>query len=228
MDMEPHPPPPLDVATAAVESIGHDEWDFAVQGGRLLQNEYARLKDTLNSEGTPDLVPLMSAFSQLFFQQRLNHVQVYWNQYLPQIQLGRSIPQDNGGHVIEINPSQPPRTYQTLFPEHTGSQEIYQNSRADRVFGIMLHQCVHAYLEVVACRGQCDDNLCWPLFVEQTGATAHRSPWIRLAAKIEKHVQIILSPLIHLSIHKSAKDEREVALDLPPIDQLVQAADDRD
>lgn len=131
-----------------------------------------------------EMMPILDIFNHLFFFGSLVDIQPRWNSHLDGA-YGMCSPQGKG-HLIQLSSTY---TGETCATEDVSLCE----ARARVRLGILLHECIHAYLSQYACR------TCRRYGVNVRNAGGHGRAFQRLASAIEDVTQSTLGVRISVS-----------------------------
>lgn len=91
--------------------------------------------------------------------------------------------------------------------------DLEGSKRRDGIFGVLLHECIHAWLAIFSCsssQNPCSEESCSVHHTEHTGLTGHGSAFIRLARHVQTVAQEHISPEIDLNIDVSFRFEESI------------------
>lgn len=78
---------------------------------------------------------------------------------------------------------------------------VQSHARADFTLSHLLHECVHAYLDLNSCRGSCDDADYRARYEEQIGGEGrHGERWAKLARFLEALLRRFVSSAVEFDI----------------------------
>ena len=187
----------MEIMNRAIRSFDRPERLWSKEQHRALREWRRWVKDWAGpSAGTKPMRRAIGILGKIFFLGRLRRCTFAWNQELYGGRIvGFTVPGLTSAH-IEMNPED--------LHEMDGTADAVTS-----YIGTLLHECVHAFIEVYTCGDRCRRLSCIEAHDFHVGKTGHALAWTLLAARVQRTARIVLGLEVKLGVCDGISREYE-------------------